>query len=386
MSNSQFKLPSISTLAGTSVANFFRTIRGRKVERRYVHVLLITLLIILVSVPFRWYDQLRYYLKIRRYQFKEPPVFILGHWRSGTTFLHNVLCRDPKAGYMTTYLGLFPQGMASKWIFKTFMGAVMPKKRPSDNVKLSPDFPQEDEFALGNLYHYCYYHFFHFPHDYADYYQRYVEFKGKPQVRQRWKKVYDYLIRKALINTGGQRAIFKNPVNTGRIPELLELYPKARFIFIYRNPVVVYLSTKKFFVKLLPTLQFQDISEEEISHLILDVYQRLLQDYEREKALIPQEQLIEIKFEDFEDAPLSHLQSIYQYLGLDNWEEARPDLDRYLQSLQSYQKNRYQITRSELDLVLEQWKFTMEKWSYQVPENLQVIEDKDTRMAGSDQD
>ncbi|MEO1654252.1 MAG: sulfotransferase, partial [Bacteroidota bacterium] len=263
--DAKFKLPDISTLAGASLWIYLRAIVGRKVHPRYYLKIFITFLIILLSLPFRLYENLKFYLPLRRFQMKKPPIFIIGHWRSGTTHLHNVLCKDPQAAYLTTYMSLFPEALGTKVIFKNFMRWVMPKKRPSDNVKLAVDFPQEDEFALGNIHPYCYYYFFHFPFDYQEYYQDYVLFKGKEKIKKSWKKTYKHLISKSIMNTQGERAIFKNPVNTARIPALLELFPQARFIYIFRNPIIVYLSTKKFFVELFPTLQFQQVSEEEIS-------------------------------------------------------------------------------------------------------------------------
>jgi len=38
----------------------------------------------------------------------EPPVFILGVWRSGTTHLHNLLTRDTRFGYANLYQALNP--------------------------------------------------------------------------------------------------------------------------------------------------------------------------------------------------------------------------------------------------------------------------------------
>ena len=39
---------------------------------------------------------------------EHDPVFILGHWRSGTTFMHNVFSCDKHFGYNTTYQTVFP--------------------------------------------------------------------------------------------------------------------------------------------------------------------------------------------------------------------------------------------------------------------------------------
>ena len=34
--------------------------------------------------------------RIRSAKLKEPPLFVLGHWRSGTTLLHELLMLDPR--------------------------------------------------------------------------------------------------------------------------------------------------------------------------------------------------------------------------------------------------------------------------------------------------
>ena len=41
-----------------------------------------------------------------------PPVFILGHWRSGTTLLHNLITRDPATAFPTTFECVFPGGLS----------------------------------------------------------------------------------------------------------------------------------------------------------------------------------------------------------------------------------------------------------------------------------
>ncbi|MET0668031.1 MAG: sulfotransferase, partial [Methyloceanibacter sp.] len=37
-----------------------------------------------------------------------PPVFILGHWRTGTTLLHDLFAEDPNLAFPTTYECFFP--------------------------------------------------------------------------------------------------------------------------------------------------------------------------------------------------------------------------------------------------------------------------------------
>jgi len=81
----------------------------------------LTFLIILVSTPFRWYEELYYYTYVRKSKKTSDPVFIIGHWRSGTTYLHHVLAADHQMGYVTTYQTVFPHYLYSKSLFLPFM-------------------------------------------------------------------------------------------------------------------------------------------------------------------------------------------------------------------------------------------------------------------------
>jgi hypothetical protein len=60
--------------------------------------------------------------------------------------------------------------MGSKGILGPLLRAVMPGKRPSDNVKLAVDFPQEEEFALGGANPHSYYRCLYFPNHYKRHY------------------------------------------------------------------------------------------------------------------------------------------------------------------------------------------------------------------------
>lgn len=372
----EFKLPPISPLAGSSFRNYIKALKGNKIDRKFIVQTIVTGLVILVGSPFRWFESLTLNRKAKKHDISESPLFILGHWRSGTTFLHNVLCQAPNAGYISTYQALFPNNLSSKWLFRSFMSAAMPKKRPSDNVPLAVHYPQEDEFALGNLNPFCYYYFFYFPHKYQDFYQKYVRYENvSEKVKQTWQRDYTMLIKKALLNTKGEQAMLKNPVNTARIAPLLEIFPKAKFIHIYRNPVVVYLSIKKFFIKLMPTLYFQKIEEKDMLEIIFDIYNKLMQDYFDTKKAIPKESLVEIKFEDFEKTPLKDLENIYKKLHLKDFDKAKTHFEKYLDSQKSYKKNIYKITKGELDKVKEKWGFTMNLWNYDIPENLEIVKE-----------
>jgi len=48
----------------------------------------------LIGIPFRIFEKLRFHKLLDKIQIKKPPIFIIGHWRSGTTYLHNLFVQD----------------------------------------------------------------------------------------------------------------------------------------------------------------------------------------------------------------------------------------------------------------------------------------------------
>lgn len=352
----EFKIPPISTLAGSTLGNFFRIIQSHYIEPKYYFKVFLTFLIIFIATPFHWWEFHVFNKKLGRYTFKKPPLFIIGHWRSGTTLLHNVLCKDSSFGYFTTYHSLFPNNLASKWIFKTFMRMNMPDKRPSDNVKLHIDFPQEDEFSFSNVQPNAYYNFFYFPKDYVSFYEKAMYHTGLSQGdRHKWYAAYDQLLKKAQINTNGERLIVKNPANTARIDKLLNLYPNARFLYIYRDPKTVFYSTQLFFQKLFPTLWLHEVDHKFIDKLIIDVYRRLMDDYMSQKSLIPKENLLEIRFEDFETNPDGELERIYTQLLNEDYSKVRSCFSEYFKTLKGYKKNKYDLDSEIVDILNKDW-------------------------------
>jgi len=153
---------------------------------------------------------------------------------------------------------------------------------------------------------------------------------------------------------------------------MLDMYPAAKFIFILRNPVIVFLSSKKFFTELLPTLWFQTATEEELEEMIFSIYDQMINDYLETKALIPAENLIEIKFEEYEKEPLNFLKNLYDQFRIPDFEKLKPVLQTYIESMSGYRKNTYVISRTLLDKIIDRWGFSMELWDYKVPENIEV--------------
>ena len=245
------------------------------------------------------------------------------------------------------------------------MAFLMPDKRPTDNMELKVDLPQEEEFALSNMMPYTYYNFWFFPKRWLEYCDRYLTFNQiTEEERQTFMRVFERLVKVSLWNTGGTQFLSKNPPHTGRIKTLLEMFPNAKFIYLMRNPYTVFESTRSFFTNTIQPLRLQEITDAEIEANVIEVYRRLFDKYEEEKHLIPEGNLIEVKFEDFEHNAYEMTEEIYRSLKLPGFEAAKEDIERYLGKKKGYKKNQYKYEQRTIDLVEKNWGMALKEWGY----------------------
>ncbi|GGG58131.1 sulfotransferase family protein [Bizionia arctica] len=365
---------------GYSFHIVLKLISDNKINFKYYLRTIIILIVNLINFPFRTYERLFINPRFKNINIEKDPIFILGHWRSGTTHLHNVLSQDSQMAYTTTYQSVFPDTLFNKLgrlLFKGFATLLIPGKRAGDNVTLGSSLPQEEEFALGDKTPISFYYFWMFPTKIPEYYQRFIRFSGiKEKQLDKWKNEYKLLIKKAIKNTNKERFLSKNPPNTGRVKELLQMFPNARFIHIHRNPVEVFLSTQNFFNKMMPHLQLQNISKEVVDNHIVQVYKDLMSDYLEQRDLIPKNHLVEIKFDEFEINPIDEVKRIYSDLGINGYQEALPNIEAYLSSMKSYKKNTHTIKESQMNVLKNEWRFSMEEWNYVIPNNISIVKDE----------
>jgi hypothetical protein len=319
-----------------------------------------------LSIPLRVYNRLRYGPVIKQTTIDQPPVFIIGHWRSGTTYLHNLLCQDENLSYITMSQVAAPEIFPLDWeVLQRIAAQFIPPTRPMDNIALSVDSPQEEEFAVANMSPCSFYHQWSFPRNARHYFDRYVLFHNTPsECIDRWKDVYMDVLRRIAYGGGGKRVVTKNPTNMGRIAILLELFPDAKFIHIYRNPYIVFLSTQHLYNRFLPMFQLQTVTQEEIEANIFFFYEQLVKKFLSDRSLIPADNLVEVRFEDLETNPLAELRRIYDSLSLPGFETAQPAFRTYISSQADYRKNPYALSKEVIEKVNQHWRFAIDAWGY----------------------
>lgn len=361
-----YKLP-VNTLVGADWSTFNRLTEGRQIDKPWRTKALLTKVICRILSPVAIIQNRRYKKLEANLPQAEDPLFILGHWRSGTTYVHNVLACDKHFGYCTTYQTVFPHLMMfGQPFFKAIMKWIMPDKRPTDGLDLAPDLPQEEEFALSNMTPLAYYDWWVFPKDEEEYCRRFLLMDDMTdEERKEWEYKFRKLVNIGLWNTHGTQYLSKNPPHTARVKELLRLYPNAKFIYLVRNPYTVFESTRNFFTNTMKPLMLHHYSVEETEQQILRTYNKMYERYESEKSLIPEGHLFELRFEDFEADPIGMTERIYRDLGLKGWEESREAIERYVGAKKGHKKRKYDYEPRTIQLVEEHWMPAIKKWGYE---------------------
>lgn len=356
-------------LFGISIKNWIQLLNknGGIDNKFFARGIFITLSSIFTA-PARVLFKIKFGKKIGNTKIKYPPVIIIGHWRSGTSFLHELLAKDPQFCYVTLWHTMLPDSFLVLDPIKEFLSNFLPETRPMDEIKVTIDGPYEEEAAIAVLSIWSFFHCLHFARNAEEQYQKSIHFTNlTDEEKSRWKDNYLKFMKSITFQNFGKRLILKNPANTARIPTLLELFPDAKFIHIYRNPYKVYLSTLKMRHNVLDKLALQEGDEKEIEKQVIENYKRLMNSFFEQKKLIPKENYFEISYEDLVKDPLKQIKKIYTELKISGFENALPGMSRYLEMKKDYKINVYKIDKKIIDEVKKHWSFTIERWGYKPP-------------------
>jgi omega-hydroxy-beta-dihydromenaquinone-9 sulfotransferase len=302
--------------------------------------------------------------KIKGVKAVAPPIFIIGYWRSGTTHLHNLLSFDENFTSPTYYQVMSPHHFvySQPWGMSIF-NYLSPGKRPMDNMSIAAKAPHEDEFALAALSAVSPYMRVLFPATGDNGFEVLDPLGLEKEALARWKAAFLLFFDK-LTFSKGKRIVFKSPPHLGRVRVLLELFPQAKFIHIYRNPYEVYLSMKHLWQAGFSLSHLQIPDPEAVDEIILSWYPELYALYERDRGLIPAGALCEVSYEDLVSNPRDVLENIYASLGLPGFETLWNRLTPYMASQKNYQRNHYTPDPATLEKVRRRWGPTFERYGY----------------------
>lgn len=304
--------------------------------------------------------------RIRETKILKDPVFILGHWRSGTTLLHELLVSDPQFASPNTFQCFAPSHfLISEYLMVRFGNFLLPKKRPMDEMEAGWKLPQEDEFALMNLGVPSPYLRVAFPQT-QERAMEYLNFQNLPEKDlAKWRDGFLWFLKVLTYHYESKQLILKSPPHTGRLGELAKLFPNAKFIHLTRDPRKLFSSTMRLWRSLDEVQALQPtLSDAEMKDYVIRSLQMMYEGYDEAKQQLPEDRLMQLRYEDLVASPKETMKRIYAQLSLGDFSNIEPTLDKRLEGHQAYRPNRHSMDEVLEQEILSSWSKYAEEYGY----------------------
>ena len=302
--------------------------------------------------------------KIAATELTEPPIFIVGHWRSGTTMLHELMIRDERLSFANTYECFAPDHfLITGSITPRLLWFILPARRPQDNMPAGFDRPQEDEFALISMGAPTPYMRMAFPNHPAPY-EGMLDMDGlSDKELEAFKNALTWFL-KTLTYKKQKRLVLKSPPHTGRIASLAEMFPGAKFIHLVRDPYALYSSSRRLWHAMYETQGFQIPRFKGLDEYVFNTFSRMYEGFERGRESIDPRNICDVRFEELAQNPISVVESIYDKLQLGDFEAARPSIEAHVDTLRDYQPNKHVLDDDLMAQIRDRWSSYFEKYGY----------------------
>lgn len=320
----------------------------------------------------------RFGRRIAAVKLAAAPVFIIGHWRSGTTFLHELLAQDQRFVWPTTYECLAPSHfLVTQGWARRHLARFLPVTRPMDAMRLGLERPQEDEFALLNLGLGSPYETLAFPNR-RPAGAEYLDPTGLSEAeRAAWESGFLHFLQAVQFRAerrdpaaAERRMLLKSPTHTARLAVLRALFPEAAFVHMVRNPYDLFASTRRLWTVLfareglqVPRLGALKGGVPALDDDIFAMLDTLYRGFSQQVAEIPARQFCEIHYEDLAAHPLEALAGLYDRLGLGDFSEQREKVADYLAGL-DHVPNRHRLTDADKAEVGRRWTAYFDRYGY----------------------
>ena len=305
---------------------------------------------------------------VERTVLQQGPVFVLGHWRAGTTFLHELLCCDPRMVGPTGYQCFLPgHFLFSQPSLLPVLSLVMPKSRPMDDMDLKLNNPQEDELAMLALTGTTNHGSIIFP-EAGPAGEAYLSLRSlSPKARDQWLQTWLYFLKSVVLRAGmDRRLVLKSPQHTARVQTILQVFPDAKFVHIVRSPVEVYSSTLRTWRALAQVHGLQNVDglEPWLEESVLRTFEEMYACFEEDRALVPDGNLVELRYEEFVADPKQLLAQLYEVLDLGDFALVEAEVDARLAQSRDYRPRTRSNEPRHAAAVSERWAGFIARYGY----------------------
>lgn len=258
-----------------------------------------------------------------------PPLFLVGHWRSGTTLLHELLALDESFAAPSTYACFNPHHFL---LTRHHAPSMKQLARPTGDMSVSPFSPQEEEFALLCMGATSPYEAFVFPSA-----LRQFEALCDPELferaqQQKWNDAITWILKAtACLRGADKRLLVKSPANSFRIPRLSALFPGAMFIRLVREPCAVFASTLKLWQGMWERYALAaPLAQEVLIERILETRLTLERRLKSSLRNLPADRTVTIRYEELVADPCGTIERLYERLALGDPSALLPKVSAYM--------------------------------------------------------
>jgi hypothetical protein len=310
-------------------------------------------------------QQMLYGRAIAGTEIEEPPIFVIGHWRSGTTMLHELMVLDDQFAYPTTYECFAPHHfIVTGKVLPKLLWLLLPSKRPMDNMSVSFKHPQEDEFALLSMGAPSPIMRMAFPNHPPPW----MEFLDMEDVDQdeltRWQDTLSRFVRTQTY-AKCKPIVLKSPTHTGRVEILSQMFPGAKFIHMVRNPESLFPSTRRLWISLDLAQGFQLPRHEHLDEFVFTAFERMYGGFERQRKSLDSSNICDVRYEELVKDPVGTMRRIYEELDLGDFEQTREKIEQYVEQKKSYQTNQHELEPEIMEEIRRRWSGYYEKYGYE---------------------
>lgn len=254
-----------------------------------------------------------------------PPIIILGA-RSGTTFLHRLLCQDQGARPLTLWEVMNPGSTKdANQRRKEAIQRVAAQKRLYANIDakhyIDADQPEEDIFLLNSSLKSPAFYMMAPVFSYAEWIRKqdmesaYLEYLQHLQIFQ--------------AATPDKRLTLKAPAHLGNIKAFLHAIPNALIVQTHREPVEV-LASLNSLISTMHAGVCDSFEQRRMAKFTVEAFEDMLKRGEEVLDSLPSEQQIHLRYKDLVADPVGTVQRLYEHFGLDFTDEFEKKLEDFV--------------------------------------------------------
>lgn len=264
------------------------------------------------------------------------PVFILGLWRSGTTYLHDLLSACPDMIYPANWQCMSP----ASFRLQSSPDKGKTVQRPMDGHTIDNLSPQEDEFALLAL-------------GVPSVYRGFFDPRRLPELTQwldpnvwtgnhpvswidNWRQFLTGITDR---NPG--RLVLKSPNHSFRIQALAEAFPNATYVWLVRDPVDTFHSNRKMWLAMFERYALWSWDASLLDDFLTQAFEFAAESLGRATRLLSRDHLVVLPFDQLTGATFGSLEGLTRRLSLGNWHEMQPGVARVAATKTGYRPEAY---------------------------------------------